>query len=125
MRKPAKFVTACAVAALMGGLALTSQTSAAEEKKMSPAEAGKKVAYNRKKGNCLACHAMAGAVRPAGNIGPPLVAMKQRFPDRKKLRSQIWDATVANPNTTMPPFGRHSILSEKEIDQVVEFIMTL
>lgn len=61
----------------------------------------------------------------AGNMGPPLVAMKARFPDKAKLRAQIWDATVANPNTAMPPFGKHKILSEKDIDLIVEFIHTL
>ena len=61
----------------------------------------------------------------AGNIGPPLVAMKARFPDKAKLRAQIWDSTKSNQNSIMPPFGRHKILSEKEIDQIVEFIYTL
>jgi len=126
MRKAAyKLATACAMAALMGSLALTSEVSIAAEKKMSAAEMGKKVAFDRKKGNCLGCHAMEGAVRPAGNIGPPLLAMKQRYPDKAKLRAQIWDATVMNPNTTMPPFGRHEILTGKEIDQIVEFMYTL
>ena len=60
-----------------------------------------------------------------GNIAPPLVSMTQRFPDKAKLRTQVWDATVANPNTSMPPFGRHKILSEDEIDKVVEFLLTL
>ena len=60
-----------------------------------------------------------------GNIGPPLIAMKARFPDKAALRAQIWDATVANPNTIMPPFGKHRILSEKEVDLVTEFIYSL
>lgn len=85
---------------------------------------GKKIAFNRKKGNCLACHAIADGSLP-GNIGPPLVAMKARFPDRAKLRTQIWDSTVNNPNSIMPPFGRHNILSEKEIDKIVDFIHSL
>ena len=87
-------------------------------------EAGKKLAFNRKKGNCLACHQIAGGSLP-GNIGPPLVAMKSRFPDKAKLRAQIYDARKANPNTIMPPFGPHAILSDDEIDKVVEFISTL
>jgi sulfur-oxidizing protein SoxX len=29
---------------------------------------------------------------------------------------------VRNPNTIMPPFGRHWILSEDEIDAVVAYI---
>jgi len=85
---------------------------------------GKKLAFDRRMGNCLACHMIAGGSLP-GNIGPPLVAMKQRFPDKAALRAQIWDSTVANPNTIMPPFGRNQILSEKEVDLVTEFIYSL
>jgi sulfur-oxidizing protein SoxX len=77
-----------------------------------------------RKGNCLACHLIAGG-ELAGNIAPPLVGMAARFPDKAKLRAQVWDATVANPHSTMPPFGRHKILSEKEIDDAVEFLLTL
>ena len=79
---------------------------------------------DQKKGNCLACHRIEGGNIP-GNVAPPLVAMQQRFPDKAKLRAQIWDATVANPRTSMPPFGKHKILSEEEIDKVVEFLLTL
>ena len=85
---------------------------------------GKKVAFDRKKGNCMTCHVMPGATL-AGNIGPPLVAMKARFPDKTKLRAQIWDATASNPKTMMPPFGLHRILSEKEIDLVTEYVHSL
>ena len=87
-------------------------------------EDGKKVAFDRKKGNCLSCHMIAGGSLP-GNIGPPLIAMKSRYPDKAALRAQIWDATEANPNTIMPPFGKHRILSEKEVDLITEFIYTL
>ncbi len=82
------------------------------------------VVISRTKGNCAACHAIQG-VGAYGNIAPPLVALKQRFPDKAKLRAQIWDAGVVNPRTVMPPFGRHKILSDQEIDQVVEFLLTL
>ena len=85
---------------------------------------GKKVAFDRKKGNCLSCHMIAGGDLP-GNIGPPLIAMKARFPNKADLRAQIWDATEKNPNTIMPPFGKHRILTEKEVDLVTEFIYTL
>lgn len=87
-------------------------------------ELGKKVAFDRKKGNCLACHMMADGALP-GNIGPPLIAMKARFPDKANLRAQIWDPTASNPNTIMPPFGKHRILSEREIDLITEFVYTL
>lgn len=85
---------------------------------------GKQVAFDRKKGNCLACHAMDDGMSP-GNIGPPLVVMQTRFPDRDKLRAQVWDATVANPESIMPPFGKHQILSEQEIDRIVDYLLTL
>ena len=87
-------------------------------------EEGRKIALDRRKGNCMACHVMAGATLP-GNIGPPLVAMKARFPDKAKLRVQIWDASKINPRSLMPPFGRHDILTEDEIDKVVEFVHSL
>lgn len=85
---------------------------------------GKKIAFDRLKGNCLACHQIAGGDMP-GNIGPPLVAMQARFPDRAKLRAQIWDSTRANPASIMPPFGKHEVLTEAELDKVVDFIHSL
>ena len=42
-----------------------------------------------------------------------------------KLRAQIWDAMAANAKTSMPPFGKHKILTEEEIDKVVDFVHTL
>jgi sulfur-oxidizing protein SoxX len=86
--------------------------------------AGKQLTMTRKKGNCLACHVIDDGELP-GNIGPPLMYMQQRFPDRAQLRAQIWDATVRNPDTRMPPFGRHRILSEAEIDLIVDYIHSL
>ena len=85
---------------------------------------GKKLAFNKKKGNCLACHQIAGGDM-AGNIAPPLVAMKARFPDVAVLRAQISDARKKNPNTIMPPFAAHGILTSGEIDKVVAFIHSL
>ncbi len=89
------------------------------------------VAITRRKGNCLACHGVTTKARwpetlpPGGNMGPPLVAMKQRFPDTAKLRAQVYDATKANPQSVMPPFGKHKLLSEKEIDLIVEWLQTI
>jgi sulfur-oxidizing protein SoxX len=81
------------------------------------------IVLERKKGNCMACHAIAGTT--SGNIAPPLVQMKQRFPDKAKLRAQINDARKFNPRTVMPPFGAHDILTQDEVDKVVEFVLTL
>ena len=112
--KMASFALFCCIS-MLGGMSVASADAIAD---------GKKVAFDRKKGNCMTCHIMAGATL-AGNIGPPLVAMKARFPDKAKLRAQIWDATAKNPNTMMPPFGLHRILSEKDIDLVTEYIHSL
>ena len=85
---------------------------------------GKSIAFDRSKGNCLACHAIAGGESP-GTIGPELKDMKARYPDKSLLRDRIWDETKYIPTTVMPPFGKNKILSEDEIDKVVEFIYTL
>ncbi len=119
-----KLIAASSVAIVIGGLTLTNAVIAEGKAGMSAVEEGKKVAVDRKKGNCLACHVMGDGALP-GNIGPPMVAMKARFPDKAKLREQIWDATKKNPNSMMPPFGRHGVLTEEEIDLVVEYIYTL
>lgn len=125
MRQGKSIITSAAsVAILLGSMSLAPIGSASAQEGASVVEQGKEISFDRKKGNCLACHQIEGGSL-AGNIGPPLVAMKARFPDKSKLRAQIWDATKANPNSMMPPFGRHDILSEDEIDKVVEFIYTL
>ncbi len=85
---------------------------------------GKEAAFDRGKGNCLACHAMDDGSL-AGTVGPPLMQMTLRFPDRSLLREQIWDAGTRNPGSMMPPFGRHEILTEEEIDWVVDYLYTL
>jgi len=88
------------------------------------AEMGKQLAMTRSKGNCLACHEIDDGALP-GNLGPPLVSMQLRFPDKALLRAQIWDATERNPDSRMPPFGKHGILSEEEIDLIVDYIYSL
>jgi len=110
--------------ALIVGLGAASSAMSAEASK-DPA--GREVAFNRGKGNCLSCHAIPNdpKAESPGNIGPPFIMMKLRFPDRDKLRAQIWDSTKANPRSTMPPFGKHQMLTEQEIDQVVDYILSL
>ena len=119
MRKTAKsIVTASAIAVLLGSFTLAPVVASAD------AAAGKKVAESRKKGNCFACHAYQGAKLP-GNIGPPLVAMKARFPDRAKLQKQLEDPQSNNPDTLMPPYGKHEIISKKDIQNVIDWLYTL
>jgi len=121
---PGILKTASSVLALAGSLALSSVPSLSLAADTSVIDQGKAVSFDRKKGNCLACHQIAGGKLP-GNIGPPLVTMKARFPDKAKLRAQIWDATAINPHSIMPPLGRHRILSEKEVDLVTDYIYSL
>ena len=104
---------------LAGSMLAVPQMAAADA-----VEDGKKVAEDRKKGNCFACHDYPGAEQ-AGNIGPRLENMKSRYPDKAQLRARIWDETKFNPNTIMPPFGKHKILSEDEVDKVTEFFYSL
>ena len=87
-------------------------------------EQGKALAFERGKGNCLACHAIEDGELP-GNLGPPLLAMELRFPDREDLKRQICDATIRDENTRMPPFCRHGILTEDEVDLIVDYLYTL
>lgn len=90
---------------------------------------GERISFDRKKGNCIACHAMPTAnpkkATLPGNIAPPLVAMKARYPNKADLRAQIYDATARNPHALMPPFGKHEVLSDKEVDAVTDYIYTL
>lgn len=81
------------------------------------------VVTDRAKGNCMACHQIAGVA--SGDIATKFENMAQRWPDKAKLRAQIFDASKINPQTIMPPFGRHQILTPDEIDKVVEFVLSL
>lgn len=120
MRKLHQFISACTLGTLM----LTGSALAAEAAKEPT---GKELAFNNRKGNCLACHGMPTVpdAVSTGLYGPPLIAMSARFPDKAKLRAQIWDATVANPSTSMIPFGKHGVLTEAEIDKVTDFVYGL
>jgi len=109
---------------LIGSLLCSPVFAIEDSEEMSSLEQGKAIAFDRFKGNCLACHYVEGG-ELTGNYGPPLIAMKVRFPDRDVLRAQIWDAAVKNPDTRMPPFGRNRILTEEEIDLVTEYIQSL
>lgn len=141
MRKLHQVIAACAI----GTIALSGSVLAADApapkatetpKAAVPApkveapkkeETGKDIAFNNKKGNCLACHTMPTVpdAVSGGLYGPPLIAMSARYPDKAKLRAQIWDATAKNPSTSMVPFGKHKALTEQEIDKVTDFIYGL
>jgi sulfur-oxidizing protein SoxX len=90
----------------------------------SAAAEGRKIAFDRGKGNCLTCHVIKGGDLP-GTIGPELTDLKTKYPTRDDLVAIVTDETKRNPLTVMPPFGRNRILTEKEINAVVDFLQTL
>ncbi|TPQ29945.1 sulfur oxidation c-type cytochrome SoxX [Bradyrhizobium guangdongense] len=95
----------------------------------SPAHAqtaadGQKLAFDRSKGNCLTCHVIRGGDLP-GSIGPELKDIKAKYPDRNELVAIVSDEPKRNPQSVMPPFGRNRILTEQEINAIVDFLQTL
>jgi sulfur-oxidizing protein SoxX len=119
MRQGAQLVVAIMLSAAALGLLPLAASGYAQS---SVAE-GEKLAFDRSKGNCLTCHEIKGG-DASGNLGPPLTDMKKRFPDRNELVAIISDETKRNPLTVMPPFGRNLILTEQEINSVVDFLYT-
>ena len=113
-RAPVRFI------ALLAGTLL----AAGAAKAQSGAADGQTIAFDRGRGNCLTCHVIKGGDLP-GSIGPPLVDIRSKYPDRKELIAIVTDETKRNPSTVMPPFGRNHILTEQEINAVVDFLQTL
>jgi sulfur-oxidizing protein SoxX len=105
--------------AVLGSMLIAGAAASAQ----APAPQGQVLTFDRGKGNCLTCHDIKGGDAP-GNMGPPLADMKTRFPDRKELVAIVFDETKRNPQTAMPPFGRNLILSNEEIDAIVDFLYT-
>ena len=119
---PALFVAAVLGVVLFAGAGASAQTLPGQ---VLPGQVlpGQVLAFDRGKGNCLTCHAIKGGDAP-GNLGPPLADMKARFPDRKELAAIVFDETKHNPQTVMPPFGRNLILTDGEIEAIVDFLYT-
>ncbi len=120
--KSKKWIGMSGTATVLAGQFLISSVSLAADS--SSIAEGKAIAFDRMRGNCLACHMIEGGDSP-GNIAPPLLAMKGRYPNKQDLRKQIWDPSVNNPDTSMPLFGKYEILTKSELDKVVEFIWSL
>ena len=123
MVKTSKYLIGITSLAVVMGSTILPATAVAGEN-ATPFAEGQEIAFTRSKGNCLACHMIIDGVSP-GNIAPPLIAMKSRYPDKSKLRDQIWDASAMNQETAMPLFGRHEIITEAEMDKLLEYIYSL
>ena len=101
-------------------------------------ERGREVAIDRKKGNCLACHAMPVPEQAFhGEVGPPLNGVGARY-EAGPLRLRVVNSKVINPHTSMPAFyrteGLHmvksdfegtTILTAQEVEDVVAYLLTL
>lgn len=99
---------------------------------------GKKVAVDRKKGNCLACHVMPiSSQQFHGEVGPTLVGVGSRY-DEGELRLRVVNPKILNPESIMPAFfkskGFHrplkkfegkSVLKAQEIEDVIAYLKTL
>lgn len=117
-----KFTSSLLVFGLLTTPALA-QTSAPASSDATAIAAGQKLAFDKAKGNCLACHVIAGG-NAAGNVGPALQNMKVIMPDRKALYALIYNEPARNPSTIMPAFGRNGILSPDEINNIIAFLYT-
>jgi sulfur-oxidizing protein SoxX len=104
-------------------LALLASLAAEPGHAQSVVAEGQKLAFDRSKGNCLTCHVIKGGEYP-GTIGPELSDIKGKY-KRDELVAIVFDETKRNPLTVMPPFGRNRILTDKEIDAIVDFLLTL
>jgi len=99
---------------------------------------GRKIAYNRKQGNCLACHKMPIPEQQFhGEIAPGLEGVADRIGEAE-MRLRIVNPKVINPDTFMPAFYRNSgftrvlkkfkgktILSAEQVEDLVAYMMTL
>jgi L-cysteine S-thiosulfotransferase len=100
---------------------------------------GRKVAVDRGKGNCLACHKMPIPEEEfPGELGPSLEKVGKKFSEGK-LRFRIINIQLLNPRSLMPPFYKkpeelnrvveryqgHTILTAQEVEDVVAYLMTL
>jgi len=118
-------VTGDAVASPLGGLA-------------GDAARGRAVVVDRRRGNCLICHAVPTVAAPfQGRIGPSLAGVGGRL-TAVQMRLRLIDQSRIKPDTIMPPYYRtedlHDVAPEyrgkpalgaQEIEDVLAFLMTL
>lgn len=119
--------------AIVDGMITTSLTGVSGD-----AANGKKIAINRKKGNCLACHAMSDIPEQQfhGQTGPSLDGIGSNQ-NAAELRMRMVDSKVINADTMMPSFYKNdqyrvlkkfqgkTILSAQEVEDVVAYLLTI
>ncbi len=99
---------------------------------------GRKVAINRKQGNCLGCHEMPIPEEQFhGEVGTDLAGVGSRY-EEGELRLRVVDSKVLNPDTIMPAFYRNSgfhrvakkfqgksILTAEQVEDIVAYLVML
>lgn len=99
---------------------------------------GRKIAIDRKQGNCLACHTLPIPEQSFhGETGPDLHGIAGRY-SAGELRLRIVNPKVVNPATLMPAFYRNdgfhrvakkfqgkTILDAQQVEDLVAYLMTL
>jgi L-cysteine S-thiosulfotransferase len=97
-----------------------------KEVKGDPAT-GQKLAFDRNRGGgCLACHIMGPkTLELPGNVGPDLSEIGAAGRTDQWLFNYVFDPRVYNPQSVMPPWGKHGFYNEAEIRDIVAFLKTL
>ena len=99
---------------------------------------GRKLAINRKLGNCLACHVLPIPEQPFhGDVGPDLSESGSNLSEGE-IRLRVVNSKILNPDTIMPAFYRNdgfervlkkfqgkTMLSAQQVEDVVAYVMTL
>lgn len=103
----------------------------------NPAQ-GRKLAIDRKLGNCLACHSLPIPEQQFhGETGPDLAGVGSRLTPGE-IRLRVVNPKLVNPDTMMPAFYRVTglnrvmkdfagkpILTAEQVEDVVAYLMTL
>lgn len=106
--------------------------------KPGDATRGRSIVLSRQTGLCILCHSGPfPEERFQGNLAPDLAASAARL-SKEQLRARIVDASQFNPESIMPSYYRKdhftrvapqyagkSILSAQDIEDVVEFLVSL
>lgn len=107
-------------------------------KRPGNAKRGRALAVDRRKGNCLACHAMPIPEHPShGDLGPDLAGVGAKF-SVAELRLRLVDPAFLKADTIMPAYyktdGRTQvlerfrdspILSAQEVEDVLAYLQSL
>ena len=112
---------------LAGALFLVA-TAASATPAVNNIAAGRALAFDRAKGNCLACHALPGGTQ-AGDVGPALpmkgVTFQQMFQTKEKLVAFLSDPEKLFPYANMPEFGKNKVLTHQELEQIADYLWSL